>query len=253
MPKLYVISDIHSHYDEMKQALDDVGFDSRNKNHWLIVCGDVWDRSNQSLEVWHYLRELPRKILIKGNHESLFQECCERGYPNVYDHSNGTFNTICQIGGLKYGRSFDECCIVAEQCTKDFLNSFVDYFETENYVFVHGWLPVNCEDNLPAYYIKNRKFSKMENWREATYQQWEDARWLNSFDMVQEGFGIDKCVIAGHWHSSYGRYMTEGAPEFGEGADFSPFHYDNKLIMIDACTAYSGKVNVLVLEDNFLE
>jgi hypothetical protein len=42
-------------------------------------------------------------------------------------------------------------------------------------------------------------------------------------------------------------------PEFGEGADFSPYYYDDKLIAIDACTAYSGKVNVLVLEDDFLE
>lgn len=42
----------------------------------------------------------------------------------------------------------------------------------------------------------------------------------------------------------------EGKPEWGEGADFSPFYYEDKLIRIDACTAYTGKVNVLVLEDD---
>ena len=46
--------------------------------------------------------------------------------------------------------------------------------------------------------------------------------------------------------------MQDGSPEFGEGADFSPYYGDG-VIAIDACTAYSGNVNVLVLEDDLLD
>jgi len=92
----------------------------------------------------------------------------------------------------------------------------------------------------------------MENWREAHQSQWDDAMWLNSFDMIEQGFDIEKCVVAGHWHSSYGRHMVDGTPEFGTGANFSTFYYKDKLIMLDACTAYSHKVNCLMIEDVFM-
>lgn len=252
MAKLFVVSDIHGYYDEMKKALDEAGFNQWNSEHWLVVCGDVWDRGSQPVEVMRYLVGLPRKVLIKGNHELLFRELCDRGYPGSHDFSNGTYDTVCEFGDAGIGRSFDECCIVAYTRTKNFIDSMVNYFETKNHVFVHGFLPVNCDDGLPMYHRRNRKFSKKEDWREAHASEWEQAMWLNSFDMVEQGFGIEKCVVAGHWHASYGRYKTEGSPEFGEGSDFSPFYYNDKLIMIDACTAYTGKVNVLVIEDEFI-
>ena len=40
MPKLFVISDIHSFYDEMIESLNNSGFDKDNSNHWLICLGD---------------------------------------------------------------------------------------------------------------------------------------------------------------------------------------------------------------------
>jgi serine/threonine protein phosphatase 1 len=253
MPKFFVVSDVHGYYDELIAALDNAGFDKYNSDHWLISCGDHFDRGSQPVEVMRYLISLPRKILIKGNHESLLRELCDRGYPGSNDYSNGTFDTVCEFGGDNFGRSFDECCIVAYQRTKNFIDSMLPYFETKNYVFTHGYLPVNCDDGLPMYYRRNRKFSKKDDWRESHASEWEQAMWLNSFDMVEQGFGIEKCVVAGHWHASYGRHKVEGAPEFGDGADFSPFYYRDQLIMIDTCTACSGKVNVLVLEDEFLE
>lgn len=253
MPKFYVISDVHGAADEMKQALDEAGFDPWNSEHWLISLGDNFDRFDQPIEVMKYLQGLPRKILCLGNHELLLRELCDRRYPGSHDFSNGTYDTVCKFGGAELGRSFDECCIVAYSRTKNFIDSMVPYFETRNYVFTHGYLPVNCDDGLPMYHRRNRKFSKKEDWRGAHASEWEQAMWLNSFDMVERGFDIEKCVVAGHWHASYGRHKTTGAPEFGENADFSPFYYEDKLIMVDSCVAYTGKVNVLVLEDEFLK
>lgn len=253
MPKLFCVSDIHGFYDELREALDNAGFDPNDENSWLIVLGDCFDRGPNPGEVMRYLMSLPRKILIKGNHEQLLVECCERGYPGSHDISNGTFATINELGGESNGYAFDECCLRTLARTHVFLDSMVNYFESANYVFCHGFLPVECNDNLPPYYRRNRSYSKMENWREASQYQWDDATWLCSFDMIQQGFGIDKCIVTGHFHSSYGRNRVEGTPEFGPDADFSPFNYDDKLIMIDSCTAYSGKIHCLVLEDDFID
>lgn len=253
MPKFFVISDVHGFYYEMLDALDAAGFDPTNEDHWLISCGDNFDRGPCPEDVMVYLKMLPRKILIKGNHEQLLVECCERGYPGSHDMSNGTFATINELGGAGSGYAFDECCIRTLARTHVFLDSMVNYFETKNYVFCHGFIPVNCDDNLPPYYRLYRKYSKMENWREASQYQWDDAAWLCSFDMIEQGFEIEKCIVAGHWHASFGRYMTGCGSEFGPDADFSPFNYKNKLIMIDSCVAHSGKIHVLILEDDFIE
>lgn len=253
MPKLFCVSDVHGFYDEMIDALNEAGFDKYNSEHYLLVLGDCFDRGQKPVEVMQYLIGLPRKVIIKGNHESLLQDLCESGYPGSHDMRNGTYDTVCKFGGESLGRSFDECCIITEQRTKNFIYDMVPYFETKNYVFTHGYIPVNCHDGLPMYHRRNRKFSKKEDWREAHASEWEQAMWLNGMEMVHNGFDIEKCVVVGHWHASWGRMVFENGPEFGEGADFSPYYYDDKLIAIDGCVAYTGKVNVLVLEDEFLE
>jgi hypothetical protein len=51
-------------------------------------------------------------------------------------------------------------------------------------------------------------------------------------------------LFADTGHSKYEHKGTE----FGEDADFSPY-YGPGIIAIDACTAFSGKSNCLVIED----
>ena len=60
----FCVSDIHSHYSAMKKALDEVSFDKDNPTHYLISCGDAFDRGHESEEVLHFLMSLERKILI---------------------------------------------------------------------------------------------------------------------------------------------------------------------------------------------
>lgn len=199
-----------------------------------------------------YLKRLHRKVLIRGNHEDLFEECCERGECWGHDISNGTYKTICILGGMNLGYSFAECCEHAEAMTRMFRKSMVNYFETKSYIFVHAWVPLNCNDNLPPYYTRNRKYSKMENWREANDQQWADARWNNPYEFAEQGLLPDKTLLFGHWNTSWAHNKYEGSPEFGYGADFSPYYGDN-YIGIDSCVAHSGKINCVVLEDEFMD
>ena len=107
MKKLFVVSDTHSFYSELKLALDKAGFDENDESHWLIVCGDAFDRGEESLEMLHFLMSLERKILVRGNHDSLLEDCCKRRYAFGHDISNGTAKTIYDIGG---GGDFDKCC-----------------------------------------------------------------------------------------------------------------------------------------------
>ena len=55
----------------------------------------------------------------------------------------------------------------------------------------------------------------------------------------------------GHWHTSWARAYFEGKDEFGSNADFSTY-YGNGYIGLDAMTAHTGKINVLVVEDNMI-
>ena len=260
MPKFFVLSDVHGFYDEMKEALDKAGFDKDNPEHFLVSCGDHFDRGQKPVEVMTYLKSLPRKFLIRGNHESLLQDLCDAGYPGSHDFHNGTYATVCEFGGAGLGRSFEECCIITDHRTKDFLYSMVNYFETKNYIFVHGWIPVICNDSLPMYYRNNRKFEFNPDWRGAHYSKWEQARWLNGMDMARNGFVEPrKTIVCGHWHCSWGHMKDDMAinglngkiDEFGETAIWEPYFGDG-VIAIDRCTAHTGKVNVLILEDEFI-
>lgn len=250
MPKFYVFSDVHGFYYELRQALDEAGFDENNPDHIAVGLGDYMDRGRQPSEVMGYLQSLPMKLLVRGNHEQLLEECIDRSYPLSYDWSNGTAETILDLA--PNAKTFDVACAVAYEKIKDFIGSMVDYIELKNHILVHSWVPVINKDGLPAHYTKNRKFEFNPNWRNASRKDWEDARWGNPFDMAERGFLPDKTVVFGHWHASAGWTKAEGREEFGPDAKFDPYYGDG-FIAIDSCTAYTKKVNVLVIEDELID
>lgn len=249
VPKLFVFSDVHGFYNELRKTLNEVGFDQNNPEHIAVCLGDTTDRGTQPQEVIDYLTSLPRKVLIKGNHESLIMRCIGRSYPEWHDWHNGTAQTIIDLAPRAV--NFYDACSVAYEKMQPFIDSMVNYYETKHYIFVHSFVPLKNCDGLPAYYTKNRKFEFNPDWRYAHASAWEEARWGNPFDLAAQGLLPDKTLVFGHYHTSWPRHKYEGKPEMGDKADFSPY-YGNGYIGIDACTAYSKKVNVLVLEDEFL-
>lgn len=252
MPKLFVVSDVHGHYIEMINALKDAGFELDNPEHFFVSLGDNFDRGSYPIEVMRFLMRLPRKILVKGNHEQLLEDCCKRGYPQMHDYSNGTVDTIRILGDEIEGYTFDECCDRTLARTRAFRNKMVNYFETKNYIFVHAWVPMNTYDNIPSYYRTNRSYYPMEDFRNATQKQWDEAMWLCGPDLAIDGHNnTGKTIVFGHWHCSYLWAIKEDRNDFGEDAKFDPFFGDN-YIAIDGCTAHTGKVNVVVLGDEFL-
>lgn len=254
--KLFVTADIHSFYYPFIEALAEAGFDKDSPEHWLIVCGDCFDRGPDSVELLHYLMSLERKILVKGNHDLLLEECCLREFPYSHDFSNGTVKTIEAIGEVNKGFTFEECCQNTWNKLAAYRSLLVNYFETENYIFVHSWIPTITYGKSKPWYIHDRTYEYLENWRTSSKADWEEAMWDNPFFNTKAGLNkTGKTIVFGHWHCSTGHSISSGGElsEFGTNACWDIYkNEDWKIISLDKCTAYTGKVNVLVIEDNFL-
>lgn len=252
MPKFFVMSDIHGYYDEMIVALSKAGFDRDNPNHWFVGCGDFFDRGHQPFEVMDFVMSLDRKILIKGNHESLLEALLERGVPDMYDGMNGTDGTVLDFTKHLNNPFYGLRCEIVQTITKDFLDSMVDYFETKNYVFVHSFVPTDRQNPKMSMYTAKGEYKYRPDWRAANYKDWEYARWGDPFLQIKQGaWQEDKTLVFGHWHASRGWADYYGYPEFRNGAKFDPFYGDN-FIALDACTAHTGFCNCVVIEDEFL-
>lgn len=265
MPKLFVVSDVHSYYGPMMKALNKAGFDPANEDHWLIVCGDAFDRGPDSCKMYDFLMGLERKVLVKGNHDILMQDMLARGYAGNHDRSNGTERTFWQLLNKEAVDDTKNPYRAVSELLQPFWAQEVNYFETQNYIFVHSWIPT-YKKSMPHpadKWIPLTTNEYRETWREADDIEWEDAMWGNPFKLWCEGLNqTGKTIVFGHWHCSTGHSIlsiiksesndTEHAiSEFEDDAIWEPFIHDN-IIGIDRCTAYTGEVNVLVLEDDFI-
>ena len=253
MVKLFVVSDIHSHLTPLKTALDNAGFNPNDESHWLVICGDCFDRGPESVELLAFLMSIERKILVKGNHDLLLEDCCDRGFPMSHDKSNGTVRTIQDFGGSTLPRDFAKCCETTLNKLTVYREMLVNYFETENYIFVHSWIPTRyVEPTDPNKWIPLHKHEYLEDWRNANDVQWEDAMWVNPFNLANEDLNkTGKTIVFGHWHCSTGHRMLGSCGSEFENTIWEPCYFKNT-IGIDRCTAHTGEVNVLVLEDEFI-
>lgn len=239
--KYFVCSDIHSYYDEWIKALNSSGFDLNNDNHKLIICGDLFDRGHQPKQVIDYIQKNSEKIiLIRGNHEDLMQEMIDRNESNFADNINGTSATIMNLCSSWGITDFDLYGIAKRTGLQDVLDKCINYFETEHHVFVHSWIPTKDDD-----YVYDR------NWRTAKLPNWETSRWRNPLEMTAfKIFEPNKKIVFGHWNCSafWHRFDSKKYDEYGENSNTFPFETEN-YIAIDACTAVSKRVNVIVIED----
>ena len=259
MSKYFVTSDVHSAYTPLMIALEKAGFDKNNPDHKVIICGDLFDRMSETVQVYNFAKEMSeqgRLIYIRGNHEWLLKECVKEircgVIPSSHHFSNGTVATICQFCGqsewIMYDPEWSEKICKTMQPILDWIDkTCVNYVELKDMILVHSWIPLIKEDNLPMHYTRGRKFKFNPDWRNASQEEWNAATWGNPFDMAERGFMPDKTVIFGHWHCSTGWAKLEGRSEFGDDAKFEPYYGDG-FIAIDACTAYSSKCNVIVIE-----
>lgn len=231
---IFAVSDVHGHYTILKKALEDAGFDRTNGDHLLVVCGDCFDRGCENVEVLEFLSAIDNKILIRGNHEDLMLDALDIHRLSYYDAHNGTDITVEEFlgndaidrdGTLKRNTE-------GEKQLRSFIGNTVDYFETKNYIFTHGWIPLDHN-------------GRTDGWRVATPRQWRHARFADWVEMYTKGVTLPrKTIVCGHRSASYGHvFDVKRDPE-----DPTPFYGDG-VIAIDALTVKSARVNVLVIED----
>lgn len=290
--KYFVVSDIHSFCGELKYSLRQAGFNKRNKNHILIVCGDVFDRGDETVEVYKYLKSIPKKrcILIRGNHESLYKELLTKSFPDRYDFSNGTVRAFCNIASIdeeklsKYywieqgfanGFDYDQIeeklystwnqikNIVANHEITNWLDSkqWRNYFELDKYIFVHSFIPVKVKDEwkeMHPYKLRSFCYEHRSDWREASDDEWELATWGDpidnfEYDLFKPEADNGKVLIVGHWHTSDFYKRLENIV-----TDTQEIYYSKNLIAIDGGVKYDPLIgylhpqNVLVIDGDNL-
>ena len=236
---LFVVSDVHGHYSALHKALTEAGFDRDNKEHMFLSCGDLFDRGNENLQVYEYVRSLPRKILLKGNHEDILSKVLIEGYINENANRNGTCITVSQLLGPQSANAMGRLDKIAyrEEIKEllDFLDSMEDFYETPKYIFTHGWVPILLDGRMPVI---------NPCWRQTDAEGWRHARWLE----WQQLYAVDavlkaKTIVCGHRPAWLG-YKFDSTREPDCNAPF----YGDGVIAIDANTVRSGTVNVLVVD-----
>ena len=254
MKQYFIVTDVHSFYSKMIKALEVAGYDKDNPEHIFVSLGDLFDRGDESYEMLMFVNSIPgdRKILVRGNHEDCLEDALVRHSFRTYDYHNQTDKTIKDWykrehpdENLDNVPTFDICeWAMKWEPYKQYISELEEYAVIDNYVFVHGWLPFWITD-----------FYQLEL---ADRADWRDARWTNGMKSWHNGHKMKNyTVVCGHWHTSYGnsKYHYHGVQFLQEGADYGAFgiepyedfdpFVDNGIIALDACTAYSGQVNVM--------
>ncbi len=241
-------------------ALAERGYFADAGPHKIIICGDLLDRGDKCRQVIDFVAGLLDKgevILIRGNHEDLLEDFVYNMRAYAEDNlradnhnNNGTIKTVTDLTGATKEQLITSPGAIAAAMRQSamfrkILPAMKDYYETRNYIFVHGWIPSTViKRGNEERYLYNA------GWRDASAKEWEDARWYNGMLAAHQGAAEPgKTIVCGHCTASFGHSAFEGkGSEFGADADFSPY-YGGGVICLDASTANSGKANCIVIED----
>lgn len=256
----FVFSDVHGEYQALLNALKEAGYDENNPTHILISLGDNFDRGPHSKKIWQYLRAR-KAICVKGNHDVMFQEFLEKGSDGEFVLfnilHNGLGATIKSFSGADMDVvSMDMLNKAKNAINRDsilkWLQNLPLYYETENFIFCHAGINPMLDD-----------------WKATS----EDYMLWDIQDSHKACFNTNKIVVIGHHHAfrvrengikagmpdiELGRveYFAQGKRQhilgYGNTDEHRIYCSGNK-IAIDGCTNYTGKVNVLVVQDADLE
>ena len=272
----YVVSDIHSFATELKLALKSAGFDRNYPTKGLIFLGDIFDRGNETIEVYKYLSTLPkyRCILIRGNHEHLFAALLKKSCFERHDLSNHTVDTFCHIAHRDINDLY--CGDVSWKEITDFVKSskiwawlnskqWVNYFELGPYIFTHSFIPVRIQEKYKQalsiyspYDLSGKAFEYREDWRNATNYEWEDATWGDPVDYYKAGLFEEeskkgKILVVGHWHVSDFWKRIANIKSYDQ--PITDIYYSQDFIGLDCGVfrepmgGYYHPQNVLVIDD----
>lgn len=248
----FVFADPHGNYEALITAITEMGYDAANPQHQLIGCGDYFGRASQSnsdcVNIWRYLtstHHTNKSICIRGNHESILIDAIERRQLTETDIYNGEHNTFASFLG-RYPNQVKHDCYLQFDAAKvmidfgfyDWLKSLPWYFETEHYIFTHGFVPLQ-------WFGKKWKLSDLCDW------EWNTASWARTPDYIwtldSTHTKVNKTVVFGHWRAKELNEKFAGKWETVDGDIY--VDKERRLIGLDTTTVLSHKVGCIVIED----
>ena len=251
--KNFVVSDIHDHYDLLMEALNRNDFDINNVDHRLIVCGDAFYSGPQPGELFAFLRKLSEKgrlIFIYGNHDIELLDNLRAG--KFTRPANRKCAELIVAHLTRKTRLTDDELV--SECERLGFTRFLSdiplwYYENENYVFTHGFIPTNKKAYRP-------------DWRNATEREWRNAAARGDAMALSMRYGIfepNKKIVCGHYSAARCYLMknatqadwdnkiykdVSGVPSEG----FEPF-FGETFIAIDQSVKKTGFMNCIILEE----
>lgn len=173
MDKIFAVGDIHGCLDKLVSLMAIIDIDL--KKHTLVFIGDYIDRGPDSKEVVDYLIDLgqraDRVVFLKGNHELMLEDYLSGAdrLTFLYNGGEATLNSYMKNTGQLEANPIPPQHL-------EFFDNLRLYYETEDYIFVHGGLRAN----IPL-----------------DEQDERDMLWIRE-EFIYTDFDFGKRVIFGH-------------------------------------------------------
>lgn len=158
--RLLAVGDIHGCLDQLDELMDQVAPTIADR---VIFLGDYIDRGPASAGVIDYLiefsRNFPATFFLRGNHEQMFTDYLEGHDPAAFLLNGGltTLNSYQDSGRWPIPSSHLR-----------FLETLLNYYETEDYIFVHAGLrpgiPLAEQDSSDLLWIRGDFISSNYDW-----------------------------------------------------------------------------------------
>ena len=213
-------------------------------------CGGVVIYRGKILTLYKsYKNKYDGWVLPKGTVEA-GEEYKETALREVAEESGVHASIIKYVGKSQYSFSIPDDVVEKEvHWYLMMANSYYSKPQREEYFIDSGYYKFH-----EAYHLL--KFSNERQILEIAYNEYLDLRksnlWGNPFDIAAVvGNKTGKTIVHGHWHNSTGWAAKGIGSEFEDDACFDICGHDG-CIGLDACTAWTHKVNVLVVEDNMI-
>ena len=154
----YIISDIHGEYNLFIKLLNKIKFSNNDR---MIICGDIFDKGNQGIELLKYIRKQSNIIFIIGNHEYEFLKY----YNNLMQSLDDNFDT--NIVLEKINNYFKHETMKLDWEDLYWLEECPYYYETEKYICVHAGVKLDkdkqveklCDTDI-SYLVYDRKLKE---------------------------------------------------------------------------------------------
>ncbi|GGH78435.1 serine/threonine protein phosphatase 1 [Pullulanibacillus pueri] len=221
MKRMLVISDIHGEIYKFERLLEETSYDPAQDQ--LILLGDYVDRGPSPKAVIEKVMALKAQgaILLKGNHEDMMEKAFQDKQRLKHWFRNGGQETL-KSYGYEVPEVHDLDQLVAssyplkktETLAKhlEFIHQLDHYYETEDFIFVHGGVHPTTPINETDPYL---------------------LMWIR--DEFHHGYNGEKPVVFGHTPTDH----------FHDG--FGVFFATNNIIGIDGGCVYGGQLNALEL------